>query len=162
MGTEPPAQRSLLGLRGRLHGLICQRLVRFDIADDGADQFVQSRCYEVVSGLDRHQKSMPYAACSMGASPSSYRSWSSVTGGGTMFRPRWGRACTSATLLGCTYTSRHYDVSHHYGYSCLYSLCFDFDLLSHLILGTRFLRLLYRIHLEFPSRKPLHVFSIVY
>lgn len=51
MGTEPPAQRSLLGLRGRLHGLYCQRLVRVDIADEGVGQFVLSRCCEAVSGL---------------------------------------------------------------------------------------------------------------
>jgi hypothetical protein len=51
MGTEPPAQYSLLGLRGRLHGLDSQRLGRFDVADDGADQFVSSRCCEAVSGL---------------------------------------------------------------------------------------------------------------
>lgn len=65
MGTEPPAQRSRLGLRGRLHGLNCQALVRFDIADDGEDQFVSRRCREVVSGLVRHQKSIRYATYSM-------------------------------------------------------------------------------------------------
>lgn len=75
MRAEPPAQLSRLGLRGRIHGVGNQRLVRFDTADDGADQFVSSRCREIVSGILRHQNSI----CNMGAPRSSYRSWLTVS-----------------------------------------------------------------------------------